>query len=395
MLGYSTTVKRTPHRFFNTKHLFIDKSHGHQYHRMNITTNDGYSSNEEHITSIHRTEINNMAEIQDGRHHVVSSRDICRTNQRLPHVERTCRRMHGGHVFYEKDIRNTAFKVYSRHLFVSDEHKLLICVPFKCGSSTIFNLLAHHSKQVRDNKVPKSDIKLLYVKENREKFGIRNLADFNGTDILKRLQSYSKILVVRHPLVRVLSFFMDKLQRNNTCVPFYHNDIGRKVILWARDRLTSKEQICANTLTFAEFMDYFAHHLSTLGMERHLVPIHDWCSPCHLQYDWMMKLETGDVDQSYLLKHFINRNSEIARKMATMFHTNSHLHTSQRLFQNHNFERIFEAFKTVNSSVNEVIKQFYRKDLELFGYEAGLSKDGLIARCGSTGKETSNEQSCC
>ena len=249
----------------------------------------------------------------------------------------------------------------------------------------MFHMLALLTSHATGSDVNKTLFSALSDKQTRSKLGIRSMSDLQPEEQLWRLRSYVKVIVARHPVVRVLSFFADKLRRrhNGKCVTFYQNDIGRRAIKWRRGVLTSRDFECADSLQFDEFIAYFASHLSTLGSERHLTPISDWCLPCHVSYDYVMKLETGARDQLHLLRDVIDASlSRLTDPNNVIAHRNSHLMTSQHRFERSNFSLVFGEFENVTSDSMTSLVEFFSRDLQLFGYSASLEATrGLRAEC--------------
>ena len=328
---------------------------------------------------------------------------MCTNSDRLRHIADTCQTMYAGRSPpFNSPLQHQPYRVTSQHLFVSDEHRLLVCVPFKSGSSSTLTMLAHNSEHFRST--PNATLEGLYIRANQRRFGIKLLSDYSAPETRKRLEQYRKLIVVRHPLVRVLSFYADKLskKKNGTrCNFYFQNGIGRKAILWARGKLTSHERQCSDTLTFGEFMAYMSQHLSSVGMEHHLVPYHKWCSPCHIKYDYVMKLETGVRDQEHVIKHFLQPALRShANKLS--YYENSFLGTRQDTAVASSFQQWFSQYRDVPPAVFKIIEQHYKQDMQLFGYDAVFNAtQGLLTKCGATRANDSSSldaqprSSCC
>ena len=87
-------------------------------------------------------------------------------------------------------------------LFVDDRHKVLICTHAKAGSTTWKTILA-------TNVIPLSQGYLKYatgvIQHSLHNFNIYKLNDrskFSDDDIRLRLQTYYKVMIVRHPYDR-------------------------------------------------------------------------------------------------------------------------------------------------------------------------------------------------
>ena len=81
------------------------------------------------------------------------------------------------------------------------------------------------------------------------RIGLRFLSSYSSDDVTARLTTYRKLLVVRHPLTRLVSAYADKIARVNP----YGEKIRRKIIA-----MTSPHDVNTTTrfqrITFAQFI---------------------------------------------------------------------------------------------------------------------------------------------
>jgi len=97
---------------------------------------------------------------------------------------------------------------------------------------------------------------------------------------------YFKFMVVRHPFVRILSAFRDKLETLAEHNVRYH----------MRDapRMTSRRTFnssVADSPTFPEFVEYLIRTPPNL-MDKHWAPYSKVCLPCNISYSAILRLET-------------------------------------------------------------------------------------------------------
>jgi len=85
------------------------------------------------------------------------------------------------------------------------------------------------------------------------RIGLRFLSSYSSDDVTRKLATYRKMVVVRHPLSRLVSAYTDKIARVNA----YGNDIRRKIIT-----MTSRHHGNASShfqhISFAQFIRFFA-----------------------------------------------------------------------------------------------------------------------------------------
>ena len=87
------------------------------------------------------------------------------------------------------------------------------------------------------------------------RIGLRFLSSFSSDDVAVRLATYRKLLVVRHPLARLVSAYADKVARTNP----YGEKIRRQIIA-----MTSPPGANAHShfqpITFAQFIRYYYYY---------------------------------------------------------------------------------------------------------------------------------------
>ena len=136
----------------------------------------------------------------------------CRTQERLATINQYCKREYpSGPQFPVKD---NAVRTFVQDLNVDEVNKVIVCVHQKVASSTWTRILA---KNVLDEGV---DFESMDPPFNIHKVDWRNMNIIDGlthlhheryskSDIMHRLQTYYKIMVVRHPFDRLESFYND------------------------------------------------------------------------------------------------------------------------------------------------------------------------------------------
>jgi len=84
------------------------------------------------------------------------------------------------------------------------------------------------------------------------RIGLPFLSSFSADDVREKLATYRKLLVVRHPLTRLVSAYADKVARPNP----YGEQIRKKIIA-----MTSRRDVNTSShfqpITFAQFVRYY------------------------------------------------------------------------------------------------------------------------------------------
>ena len=136
-----------------------------------------------------------------------------------------------------------------------------------------------------------------------------------GKDLASRDSSALKILVVRHPFERLVSFFRDKLERvEDPELPIeedsYYQKFGQRIVTTYRQRsyerfgmdyfnesnhygaalpVAYNQRPSAELPTFWEFIQFILE--SENDLDPHWMPMLDLCSPCSFHYDYVIKFE--------------------------------------------------------------------------------------------------------
>ena len=267
-------------------------------------------------------------------------------------------------------------------ILVDKTHELMVCVPPKAGCTTWKTLLANNSA-----KGPLPDgykVMSFHFGHALADYGILKLHDYSGTEIRDILENYHKVIVVRHPLERVLSGYIDKLQSGSDLA--WQKTFGSKILKWTRNGTMTKSEITASRgkgVHFQEFVKFLMFHPQDQQNE-HFAPYQHFCRPCDIAYDEIVKLETHDID-SY---NIISRRLE-ARGLKTKANTVSGGAESGRVGG-----RTMTAYRNLSYQQLDYLVDVYREDMVRFGYTWERKRLGeVVSRCGSG--SYNNETICC
>ena len=119
----------------------------------------------------------------------------------------------------------------------------------------------------------------------------------------KALESATKFLVVRHPLDRLVSSYLDKVADTSKEPNLLkHRDV-KNAILESAGKVPGPGIVP----TFPEFIDYVLEETKNLESPRDWKGVMTWksyyskCLPCDVKYDVIMKLETHADDEKWLI----------------------------------------------------------------------------------------------
>lgn len=283
---------------------------------------------------------------------------ICTQEERKNHLRQQCEKL-------PQLIKNRKPKL--ERLLVDHEHKLIYCVIPKVACTTWKGLLANKtSTGYNDHGLMKHwrYPKLVFSAGYLHRAGLDYIRN-NYTSLWKSTYvHYKKFIIVRDPLQRVLSAYYDKLRDSTP--------------LKALVRLMKTYFNNTGDVPLTDFI----HYLVTPGYFKqrdiHWQTYESLCYPCHIRYDYILRLETMEHDQHFILPLIGIGKSEISLPKLNL----SPLSTNSKLNES-------DYFSVDSDSMGKLIQK-YKIDSDLFGYqftrEIGKSKCAI---------ETKDGQLCC
>ncbi|XP_069949872.1 carbohydrate sulfotransferase 14-like isoform X2 [Cherax quadricarinatus] len=267
---------------------------------------------------------------------------------------------------YGRPLEPNLAPVYYNLLWVP-KYNLLWCPIFKAASTSwVKNLLLLGGQQVVEGSLHA---------QARNLFHLSTSPKFRQ-DVLK---TSKKMLIVRHPLERLLSAYRDKMLRYRSYNGPYER-LQREIVETYPDAAVSKGDISRRNLsgedktrvpeghvfpTFTQFLrkvkDDLTAAWSSNGkppVNMHWRPYWQGCAPCTLHYHMIAQVETLDQDLTYIIQDLGLQDQ--------LFYV--HSHASNFDVYNGTREATVHYYGTVPSLLLQQLVQLYRPDFELFGY---------------------------
>ena len=297
----------------------------------------------------------------------------CSYQERKTHVTNVCQRDYGTTGLTTTELTKQLTNRVSKHLLVDDKHKIIYCHCGKVGSTTYKSLFAQYSKaylKQYGNVAYGKLFRTATIHKALPKFGLRWIARIEEEDRREALDSYTKVLTVRHPLARLYSFYKNKLEsggrsmKGEKCKP-YQRFMGPKITKAMRPQARMNNLTCATDVSFAEFASYYAEN-PEIQRDRHLIPISAQCDPCSMDYDYILRLETGDSDQNFFLESLLREQTFEENDGAV--HANAKSNHSESGWRNNNFIATMKQYKPINTDVLSKLTTIYERDFRIFGY---------------------------
>jgi hypothetical protein len=139
---------------------------------------------------------------------------------------------------------------------------------------------------------------------NNKFFYLKNVKDNLVEEIV---WNYKKIIIVRHPLVRLLSTYLTKF--DNRSLESERQFFYSKVLKFYSDNPQIKREFSesldyiSKSLSFENFLTYWTDTFDIKAyVTEHLVPYFYLCNPCGVPYDFIAKLETLQSDVEFIFE---------------------------------------------------------------------------------------------
>ena len=213
----------------------------------------------------------------------------------------------------------------------------------------------------------------------------------------KRIQTYTKTLVTRHPFKRLISGFNDKFSNH----PLYVDGLSKEIIkkLYLTDLPANESDFISlinskysymdtdtksnilfqykrlkdshlKLITLMEFLQYLIVTREEKGnaqsFDQHWRPITELCLPCSFTYDILIEHDKI-AEESQMVLDYLQRNNKQNPPLDFKEYSPQ---TSTNVCNN--------AFKTVPMDMRKKVFEIYKNDFALFGYKTDLASDHNI-----------------
>ncbi|XP_011635352.1 carbohydrate sulfotransferase 11-like [Pogonomyrmex barbatus] len=236
------------------------------------------------------------------------------------------------------------------HMVIDVKHNLSWCPIRKAASSTWMN-----------NFILMQDIPPDFIVDLMRRNWLRSTdvirqkfqQNMNVTKIYENMNRTKTFLIVRHPLERLLSAYRDKFEhvRNHE---HYYKRFGQRIVLkYRQSNITKLEP------TFEEFLLFI---INERYFDEHWMPYYRFCKPCTIHYNYILKFETLDRDQNFLIQD-MNLNKYLHEKNNVQ-NMNPRGTTTRQVLDNY--------IKDIPQSLLHEIYKIYENDYKLFDYSFNI-----------------------
>ncbi|XP_068216698.1 carbohydrate sulfotransferase 11-like [Palaemon carinicauda] len=242
-----------------------------------------------------------------------------------------------------QDILMLRPEVFLQNLLVDDKRKAIYCFIFKVASTNWKKLWMALTGMVDARYFTSVSLKLAHNVTSKMK-----LLTNTETEYLKtKLQTYTKLMVVRHPFHRLASAYRDKIK----------GDIGMAFAQKEVLPYVKKRRYGANltNIEWTEFVDFLTFGKGQTS-EDHWRSYTSLCHPCAINYDVVAKFETLEEDSERFLR-LINAPEDL--------HFPNTSRTARRIDST-----LWEDYqKQLTKRQVDALYKAYQKDFQMFEYD--------------------------
>ena len=173
-------------------------------------------------------------------------------------------------------------------------------------------------------------------------------------EIKYRLNNYYKFLVVRDPLERLVSAYLDKFgNKDEEFLTIYGK---RANIMRSTGRMTHNSPL-NSSVSFSNLVDIIIeqNHYGLL-LNQHWDTYENLCETCKIKYDYVAKFETYRSDFQHLLKRICHGS-----KCDTYATEKNEAKTA--------FNDINNFYAQLSANQLAAIREIYHRDMNTFGYK--------------------------
>ncbi len=275
----------------------------------------------------------------------------CSRVDRVGHMREICRQTQISEYKYETTRignNNTVFLIYT-----DDDRKLLYCRIGKVGSSTFMDYLVQ-TKLGTDIGHTGHSVKFL------QKANIKEIYRVPVSEINTKYKKYRKIVIVRHPLQRVVS-------------AYYEIMVHRKKY---------RKNHAIEPMTLDEFLRNVTGRL--MDHNPHWTRYHNRCKLCSINYHYVIQTETMESDISKMADVFRKKRPRPGEE--ELKHNNIGVGNTSQTFR---YDHLLREFQLNYPIYMQKLLRLYRDDMQLFDY--GWDPENMTSLC----QESVKRAECC
>ena len=176
------------------------------------------------------------------------------------------------------------------------------------------------------------------------------------------MKTYTKFLVVRHPIPRLVSSYWDKLTVHPGLDPLYIKI--RKSVLHSVHPEYGTEELARKSPQFQDFIGKLLNPDWQYHSDRHWSPFHKLCSPCAIPWDYTLRLESIEDEADPILRKLAESKGDLEHLADMLKPKNkSPKHETAQHEKN-----VITEMLNLTLAQRIAISAMFKTDLDLYGY---------------------------
>jgi hypothetical protein len=248
---------------------------------------------------------------------------------------------------------------------VDDANQVAYCYVHKGGSTTWKTLLANISS---NGNISNDMIEILSVHSNMNKYGIK-MVDYSD-----KYENYTKLLIVRNPLDRLVSGYLDKMHSSISKFPKIQQSIIKQ---YRKDNSTN-----STYPTFEEYVAMLLNESDKANMNFHWSPYVHRCGICGINYDFILRIETMQHDMPMFFSSVYSESNPVVQDLLNTLDGSETFQYNQRTSDENPAQitshKKNELFSSLAKDTVMNIYDKYKEDFVIPGYDLSIDSDGTV-----------------
>lgn len=261
-----------------------------------------------------------------------------------------------------------------RKFVVDEKHKIVLCQVPKAAGSYWRTMFVKGTGKLDEDEEDEFNV---HRQDQLKSIGLNFLHQYPIPEQERILNTFLKVMTVRHPLARAVSAYVDKFVSSRLREPIIRCIDHINKHFRSKDNqieLTDGEDTIPSGVTIQDFVNLVLDPTSPYNphwdMAFHL------CHPCVIAYDYVIRTETISEDAQYILD-ILSQGLDTPLELEIV-HTRTNNSVDDVLEPT--FHKVIEDFHKIPQEQLNKLKQIYRHDLEVFGYDFSVdSKEALCS----------------
>lgn len=182
-------------------------------------------------------------------------------------------------------------KSLAQRIVVNDQHQMLYCTVPLIATSSWMKVMYFLGEYNDADSISKVSASIAQQKTNHVW-----LSSLSEQEQKKRIDTYLKFIVARHPFLRIIAVYKTKFDMKNEV---FQRGYGRNIV--KKYRHNPPPNPVGDDVKFSEFVHFLVDDADVEKMNEHWQPLYTLCRPCELQYDYILHHETVKEDAMELL----------------------------------------------------------------------------------------------